>query len=553
MLKNKAISSMIGIMIMAIMLSFFIMLFSSLSFSFINYATTLHQELDMTGDIAAEEKLAITASTNTTHIILTLTNNAPREVEIPYAYFKHNNSFHIEKVNIKIPSSTTIQVALPSPIGYVDPSLKTFLIAKRGSIYKISLMPQLTTEENCTKIPYEDMYLINDVDIVDNQKGLVVAAYKNGGVLMINVEKSSIIWSKEFLQAKTENVMYNEALNATLASIASANPHQTKTLSVIALRGGFLLSLNNFYDYKIFQFPGTPTIKEITYQAAIAGRNQKFIMVPKSFFSANYSTNDYWIYSTREYVNIIDSNPAIVKEHLLQSALILDRDTTISPSQYQKNPNIFPKLKVVGYVALNNSFGVILVEKALYNGGNIVYEKIRCNTVKTGSGILIPPTLHAISNGSLKWYRSLYPCDLSLPSFLACINNTVIVSSGPYLYLLNTNGYIIKMIDYSPEKIIFLKHDEHYDKLIIQFTNNTLLILNSSFITEKTILLNSQIVEAVLVNPSRIIVFNETHAYDPENPSSFMVKLPSKPYKVIKIGIAEILVATDHGLLRLRA
>jgi len=552
MLKNKAISSMVGIMIMAVMLSFFMTLFSYLSLSFINYAATLHQELDLASDIAAEEKLTVTTSTNMTHIILTLINNALREVEIPYAYFKHNNDFYVERVDIKVPPTSTIQVALPLPTGYVDPSLKALLIAKRGSIYDLPLTSQYSSESNYTKIPYDDVYLINDVDAVDDQRRLVVASYRNGGILMINVDKPSIIWSKEFLQAEIENVMYNAALNATLASIISVNPSQTKALSIIALRNGSLLSLNNFYDYKIFQSPGSPTIREITYQAAVAGRNQKFIIVPKTFFSANYSTSNYWIYSTREYINIINSSSPIVKEYLLQSVLILDTDTTITPAQYQKNPDVFPKLKVVGYTAINNSLGILLVEKALYNGGDIVYEKIRCTTVKTGGGILIPPTLHAINNGSLKWYRSLYPCDLSTPSLLTSINDTIIVSSGPYLYVLNTDGYIMKMLDYSPEKIVFLKHDEQYDKLIIQFTNNTLLILNSSLIKEKAIPLNNQIIEAILISPSRIIVFNETHAYDPENPSSFMVKLPSRPYKAVKLSMADILVATDYGLLRLR-
>lgn len=554
MSKRKAISSMVGIMIMAVMLSLFVMLFSSLSLSFINYATTLHRELEITSDIVAEEKLLITASSNSTHITLTLTNKALRDIEIPYVYFKYNNDLYVERVDIKVPASSSVQVALASPIGYVDSLLETFLIAKRGSIYEVTLTSQqLDIKGNYTKIPYEDMFLINDIDIVDYQKGLVVASYENGGILLIDLSSSSMIWSKEFLQAKTENILYNEALNTTIASIATIKPGNAKTLSIITLRNGHLLSLNNFYDYKVFQYPKQPTIREVIYDAAMSRRNQALIIVPKSYFSANYSTNNYWIYWTKAYAELIDLKSPTVKELLLQSALILDRETTIAPAQYQENPNIFPKLKAVGLIALNKSSSVILIEKAFYQGGDVIHESTRCNPVRLSGGILIPPTLHATINGSLSWYRSLYPCDLSLPSFLAYMNNTIIVATGPYLYMLDQNGNIIKVINYDPEKIVFLKHDELYDKLIIQFTNNSLIILNHNFTVEKLIPLNSQIVEAILLSPIRIIVFNETHAYDPENPSLFMVKLPSKPHKAIKIGISDILVATDYGLLHLKA
>ncbi|MCS7140352.1 MAG: hypothetical protein RMI99_03890 [Nitrososphaerota archaeon] len=553
MSRSRAISSMIGIMVMAIMLSSSLALFSFLSLSFVDYATALYYKLEVASDIEAEEKLSIMASNNATHVTLTLTNRAPRDVDITYICLKHNESLHLKQAKIKIPPFSTTSITLALPAGYSNP-LEVLLIAKRGSTHKISITSQSSINVDRVKIPYDDMCLINDVDVVDHRKGLVIASYKNGGVLMIDVGSSTILWSKEFLQATTDNVFHNEALNATIASISTVKPNEAKTLSILALRGGHLLSLINFYDQKLLQVTGSPTVRETIYQVAIPCRGQPFIIVPQSFFSANYSSSagGYWLYNSRVHINLVDLKSPTITKLTVQSVLILDLYTAITPARYATNPDILPKLKVVGYVHLNESFGIMLVEQAFYAGGDIIYESTRCNSIKVGDGIIIPPTLHAIDKGSLSWYRSLYPCDTTSPSFLACIKGKVIATTGPYLYVLDVSGNILEVINFSPEKIVFLKCDEQYGKLIVQFTNHSLAVLNSNLVLEKLLALSDRVVEALLLNPSRIIVLSETRIYDPENPSSFAIDLPSKPYKAVRIGTSGILVATDHGLLHLK-
>lgn len=553
MLDRRAISSLASIMIMVVLLSLSLGFFASFSSSFTNYASTLRKELDVASEIIAEEKVAVVVSSNGTHVLLSLTNKAAREVTFPYIGFKHGRELQIDRINLRISPLSTTQFAVAIPQGFSNPLLEVFLIAKRGSIYRATL--PVTSVSNSSfdgvyvKVPYDDVCLINDVYVVDHLKGIVVASYENGGVLMIDVKNSSLLWSKEFLGSKTENVLFNVALNATIASVSTIREGGAKMLSIVAFRDGKLISLHNFYDY-IYRFS---SVREYVHQPALSGGNQDFIVIPKSFFSGNYSTNNYWLFESGVYVNIIRPSSPSIKEVLLQRVLILDTNTKITPSYYQSNPDVFPKFRIVGYTPVNRSFSVLLVSGAIYREVDVVYVRYRCNTVTSGGDVLVPPTLHALNNDSPSWYLSLYPCDLSVPNFLAYVNGVIVVASGPNLYFVNTDGQVLRRINYSPEKIVFLKFDENYRKLIIALTNGNVILFNDNLEEEKSFSLSttSQIIDIVLVGNLKVIVLNETHAFNPED-GSYIVTLPSKPYKAIMFNTWGVLVASPSGLLYLK-
>lgn len=556
MLNRKAISSLAGIMIMAVLLSLSLNLSALLSSSLTSYVSTLSKELGIATEIIAEERVTVEASSNGTHIILSLTNKANREVAFTYIGFKHGRELlRTNKIDLRLPPLSTVQYAISMPQGSLNPSLEVFLVAKRGSIHRVTFLPPASSNSNFdepyVKVPYNDICLINDVDVVDHLKGVVVASYENGGILMIDVKQSSLLWSKEFLGSRTESVMFNAVLNATIASISMPRESGAKTLTVMAFRDGKLLSLHNFYDYI---YRASFSARDYIHQPALGGRNQDFILVPKSFFIGNYSTNNYWLFEAGVYVHIIKPSSPSVEDVLLQKLLILDSNTWITPGYYGSNPDVFPKFKVIGYAPVNQSFGVLLVNGVIYHGADIVYNRYRCNTIKTPEGdVLVPPTLHALDNGSSSWYLSLYPCDISSPNFLAYANNVVVVASGPYLYFVNTDGQLLKRIDYSPEKIVFLKFDERHRRLIVGFANGSIALFDENFERGKMFSLNtvSRIIDVVLVDNLKVIVINETHAFNPED-SSYIIKLPSKPYKATLLGTWGVLVASLSGLLYLK-
>ncbi|MEM4576929.1 MAG: hypothetical protein QW701_05680 [Candidatus Nezhaarchaeales archaeon] len=411
-------SSLISIIIMAVLLSLSLGLFASLLSSFANYASTLRRELDLASEVVAEERMLVDASSNGTHVLLSLANKASKEVALPYLVFKHGGKLYVDRIDLRVPPLSTIRFAVAIPKGFSNPSLEAVLVARRGSTYKIALPSKSSNNTNSIepylKVPYDDICLINDVDAVDRLKSIVVTSYENGGILMIDVRQRSLLWSKEFLGSRTENVAFNEAFNATVASISTIREGDSKILSIITLRDGKLLSLHNFYDY-VYR---SSSVREYLHQPVLTGRVQDFMIIPKSYFSGNYSSNNYWLFEVRAYLHIIKPSSPSVGEVLLQRVLILDTNTRITPSYYQSNPDVFPKFKVVGYVPVNKSFSILLVGGAVYRDVDIVYAKYRCDTVKSGSDILVPPTLHALSNGSPSWYLSLNSCDTSFPNFL---------------------------------------------------------------------------------------------------------------------------------------
>ncbi|MDH5815938.1 MAG: hypothetical protein QE164_04025 [Candidatus Nezhaarchaeota archaeon] len=553
MLGRRALSSLLSIMIMAVLLSLSLGLFSSLLASLTNYASVVRKEIDVVSEIAAEERVAVEASSNGTHVLLSLTNRATREVAFHHIAFKHEEMFQINKIDLKIPPSSTVYSAFPIPQGSSNLPLEVILVAKRGTTYRTVIHPVSTNDpkfnEPYVKVPCNDICLVNDVDVVDHSKGIVVASYENGGVLMIDVKKSSLLWSKEFLGSRTENVVFNEALNATVASISTVRDGSAKMLSVVVYRDGKLISLHNFYDY-IYR---SSSIREHVHQPALSGRGQDTILVPKSFFSGNYSTNNYWLFESGAYIYVIRPSSPLVKEALLQRVLILDLNTRITPGYYQSNPDVFPKFRILGYAPVNQSFGVLLVSGVIYREVDVIYTRYRCSTVMLGSDVLIPPTLHALDNGTPSWYLSLYPCDLSVPCFLAYVNGMIVVASGPYLYFVNTDGQVLKRVDYD-SKIVFLKFDENYRKLIIGLMNGSIMVFNENFEAERNFLLSatSQIIDVVIAGNSKIIVLNETHVFSPED-SSYTVTLPSKPYKAIMFDTWGVLVASPSGLLYLKS
>ncbi|MEM4576930.1 MAG: hypothetical protein QW701_05685 [Candidatus Nezhaarchaeales archaeon] len=111
----------------------------------------------------------------------------------------------------------------------------------------------------------------------------------------------------------------------------------------------------------------------------------------------------------------------------------------------------------------------------------------------------------------------------------------------------------MKRIDYSPEKIVFLKFDENYNKLIVSLTNGDVRIFDNNLKEERRFsrITTSRIVDVVLVNSSKVIIFNETHAFNPEDPS-YIVALPSKPCKAILLDAWGVLVASRSGLLYIK-
>lgn len=550
---RKALSSLPSIMMIAVLLSLSLGLFASLLSSLTSYASVLRREIDVASEIAAEEKVAVEASSNGTHVLLSLTNKAAREVTFYYIGFKHEGRLQINRTDLKVPPSSTIHFAVAIPQGFSNPILETVLIAKRGTTYRVAfpatLANDLSFDEPYVKVPYNDICLINDVDVVDHSKGIVVASYENGGVLMIDVKKSSLLWSKEFLGSRTESVMFNEALNATIASISTIRESGAKMLSIVAFRDGKLISLHNFYDY-VYR---SSSVREYVHQPALSGRSRDIILVPKSFFSGNYSTNNYWLFEPGAYIYLIKPSSPSVKEVLLQRVLLLDINTRITPGYYQSNPDVFPKFRIVGYAPVNQSFVVLLVSGAIYYEVDVIYTRYRCSTVVVEGSVLVPPTLHALNNDSPSWYLSLYPCDLSVPNFLAYAYGVIVVASGPYLYLVNTDGQVLKRVDYD-SKIVFLKFDENYRKLMIGLANGSIMVLNDNFEVEKRFSLStaSQIIDVVLAGKSKVIVLNETHAFSPED-DSYIVALPSKPYKAIMFDTWGVLVASPSGLLYLKS
>lgn len=545
-------SSLVGIMTMAVLLSLSLGLFTSFLTSFNDCASALRKEFDVAGEIIAEERLSIEVSSNSTHALLSLTNKATKEVTIPYIGFKHGEKLQMSRIDLKIPPLSTIHFAIAIPQDFLNPTPEVILIAKRGAIYKTtpsSITCSLSLDAPYTKIPHDDVCLINDVDVVDHAKGIIVASYENGGILMLDVKQPSPLWSREFLGSRTENVMFNTALNATIASISSIRESGAKMLTVIAFRNEMLLFLHNFYDY-IYR---SSSVREYIHHPALSGKNQNFIVVPKSFFIGNYSTNNYWTFESGFCVNVIRSSSPSVKETLLQRVLILDTNTRITPGYYQLNPEVFPKFRAIGYAPINQSFSVLLVNGAVYRESDIVYVRYRCDTIRLGSDILVPPTLHALQNDAPSWYLSLYPCDLSAPNFLAHINGVIAVASGPYLYLISTDGRVLQRVDYSPEKITFLKSDENYNKLVIWLTNGKLMILNDKLEEEKSFSLTTtaQVIDVVIASNSRIVILDETKAFDPED-SAYVISLPSRPYKAVALGLQGVLVASPSGLLYLK-
>jgi len=551
--RRKALSPLIGVMIMAVLISLSIALFTSLLSSFTNYSSVLRQELDLASELMAEERVDIDASFNGTHVLISLTNRASREVVFPYIVFKHGDEVRVEKLDLRVRpcSSSPLRVPVSVPQGFANPSFSVTLVAKRGSIYTFNFaLPQgLTSNASTTpyvKLPYDDMCLINDVDVADRLKGIVVASYQNGGVLAMDVDDGSVLWSKEFPFTKAENVAFSEALNATVLSVSS-DGNNPKALSIIALRDGKLLSINNFYSYYSCS-QASYYVEERTYQPAIVGRNQQLIVVPESYFSAQYYPYYAWTIDITMYANFAGPRSPSVGKVKLQRAVIGIVDTQTSFQYYLANPDIFPKFKVLGYAPINESFGVLLVSGALYQKAVSINVE-RCSNVKT----LILPTLHAINNGSTSWYLSINPCDISGLNTLTNIGKTIVVASGPYLHVVSAQGKLLRLIDYSPQKIVLLKRDYLYNKLILGLSNGTMIVLNESLSEEKRLALSkpSQIVDAVLMQGLRLVVFNETHALDLENPT-YAVRLPSKPYKAVALDAWRALVATPSGLLLLR-
>jgi len=555
MLDRKALSSMVGLMIMAVMLSMFIMLFTSLSYSFMNYALTLRRELDIASDIAAEEKLFIKPEVNDTHIILTITNKAPREVYLPYAYFKDNNSFYIDKVDIRVPALSTVKVALTPPTGQVTQTLKLSLIAKRGSTYKVLPLKSFDSLKNFTKVLANDsLYLVNDMDIVDEANGLIILSHKNGVILEVDVDNSTILWSKDYLSAEIEKVSFLKKLDVAIASITTLQRDNPDVHSIVVLKNSKALRINNFYDYQRITKGVTTYANDIVHQPILIDKNQALILVPKAQFYGRYSTpsgySDYWTFYSKVYAIFINlSSPYINDPLLLQYAYIYDTNPYVTPSNFRVISEVYPKFKASGFIAVNSSYLIVLIDGAFYNGSDYALETYRCNAVKLGNGVLIPPTLHAIINGELSWYRSLYPCGST--SYFAYINDTILVATGPRLYAVNNNGDIINILDYSPEEIIFFKLDKYANKLLLQLTNNDLIILNESLKLERKVSLDSSIIEAFIVDEG-LIIFNESHAYNPINKGSFMARLPSPPNKILRLGPSGFLVASDRGLLYLR-
>jgi len=554
MLRRKALSPLIGLVMMAILISLSMSLFMSLLSSFTNYSDALRQELNLASELMAEDKVDADAFSNGTHIILSLTNKASREVFFPYIIFKHEDEVRIERLSIRVPpqSRSPIRVSIPIPQGFANPSFSITLVAKRGSAYTFNLTPLQNSMSNSSaeapyvKLPYDDICLVNDVVVVDRLKGVVVASYENGGVLAIDVDEGSVLWSKEFPFTKAERVAFSEALNATVLSISS-DSGGPKALSVMALRDGKLLSINNFYSYfscsQVSYY-----VEESTYQPAMVGRSQRLIVVPKSYFSGKYNPYISWIVEIAMYVNIIEPQSPLVKEVRLQRAVINIVDAQTSFQYYLANPDVFPKFKTLGYASINQSFGVLLVSGAFYEkavGMNVE----RCNNVET----LILPTLHAINDGGTSWYLSINPCDLSGLNALTHAGNTIIVASGPYLHVISVEGKRLRLIDYSPQKIVLLKRDDLYNKLILGLSNGTIMVLNEDLSEEKRLALSESfcIVDAVLVRNRGLLIFNETHALDLEDPT-YVVRLPSKPYKAVALDAWRVLVATPSGLLLLR-
>ena len=551
--RRKALSPLIGVMIMAVLISLSIALFTSLLSSFTNYSSVLRQELDLASELMAEERVDIDASFNGTHVLISLTNRASREVVFPYIVFKHGDEVRVEKLDLRVRpcSSSPLRVPVSVPQGFANPSFSVTLVAKRGSIYTFNFaLPQgLTSNASTTpyvKLPYDDMCLINDVDVADRLKGIVVASYQNGGVLAMDVDDGSVLWSKEFPFTKAENVAFSEALNATVLSVSS-DGNNPKALSIIALRDGKLLSINNFYSYYSCS-QASYYVEERTYQPAIVGRNQQLIVVPESYFSAQYYPYYAWTIDITMYANFAGPRSPSVGKVKLQRAVIGIVDTQTSFQYYLANPDIFPKFKVLGYAPINESFGVLLVSGALYQKAVSINVE-RCSNVKT----LILPTLHAINNGNASWYLSINPCDISGLNTLTNIGKTIVVASGPYLHVVSAQGKLLRLIDYSPQKIVLLKRDYLYNKLILGLSNGTMIVLNEGLSEEKRLALSkpSQIVDAVLMQGLRLVVFNETHALDLENPT-YAVRLPSKPYKAVALDAWRALVATPSGLLLLR-
>ncbi len=556
MLSRKALSSIIGIMIMAVMLSMFIMLFTSLSYSFMNYASTLRRELDIASDIAAEEKLLIKPEVNDTHIILTITNKAPRDVYLPYAYFRDNNSFYVDEIDIKVPALSTVKVILTPPTGQVSQTLKLSLVAKRGSVYKVLPIQSLNNLKNFTKVlPDDPFYLINDMDIVDDINALVVVSHKNGVILEVDIDNSTILWSKDYLSAKIEKVSYLRNLDVIVASIITFQYNNLNIHSVVVSKGSKTLRIDNFYDYRhITKSGGRTHVDDVSYKPILIDKNQAIVLIPKAQFNGRYATpsgySDYWLFYSKIYATFVNlSSPYINDPLLLQYVYIDDYDPYVTPDNYEDIFEIYPKFKAVGFIALNESHLIVLIDEAFYNGSDYVLEAYRCKAIKLSNGILVPPTLHAVVNGELSWYRSLYPCGSS--SHFAYMNNTILVATGSYLYVVDVSGNIVNVIDYSPEEILFFKLDEHVDKLLLQLSNNDLIVLNGSLKLEEKIPLSNPILDAFVIDEG-LIVFNETHAYNPMNKESFMVKLPSRPNKVLRLGSSGFLVASDYGLLYLK-
>ncbi|GEM_PF-1749054 len=554
MLRRKALSPLIGIMIMAVLISLSMALFAHFLSSFMNYSDALRQGLELAGELMAEERVSVDAFSNGTHIILSLTNKASREVVFPYIVFKHGAEVHVEKLDLRVPprSLSPIRVSVPIPQGFTNPSLSVTLVAKRGSTYTFNFAPAQSSMGNVStgapyvKLPYDDICLINDVAIVDRLRGIVVASYENGGVLAIDVDDGSVLWSKEFPFTRAEKIAFSEALNATVLSISS-DGSSPKALSVIALRDGKLLSVNNFYFY--FSCSQTSYyVEELRYQPAMIGRDQHLIVVPESYFSGKYHPYNSWTIEMVVYVNIIEPRSPLIKEVKLQRALIGIVDTQTSFQYYLANPDIFPKFKVLGHAPINQSFSVLLVSGALYEKAVSINVE-RCDRVKT----LILPTLHAVNGDSASWYLSVNPCDLSGLNALTHIGKTVVVASGPYLHVVSAEGKRLRLIDYSPQKIVLLKRDDLYNKLILGLSNGTIMVFNEDLKEEKRLTLSkpSQIVDAVLVRNLRLVVLNETHAINLEDPT-YVVGLPSKPYKAVALDAWRVLVATPSGLLLLR-
>lgn len=561
-LRNRGLSSFVGLALMAVLISLFTSLFAIFASSYVNYASALKQELEYAANLAAESRLCVKARSNGTHVIFKISNNAMRSVVIQYLYYRDGDRIFTKRLNLAVPpASSKTFVMGAQQLGEI-PS-EVVLITRGGVKFKLNLtfMP---TNETMVKVPSNDVNLIVDIDVVDFEKPTVAAAYREGGVMLIDLENSSIVWSKEYLHSECQTVSYVEKLDAILSMILTKTFDPLNSyVDLIALRrDGKLLWLKNFFNnyaseviYQSIEYI-REEVQHTIYYPFLAWRKSNIVLLPSVCLDGGYVENyarhfNSWTYTLSSRVVIGEIPAPTLNELTVQEVCIHDLYVGFDPAQYEKNPDLIFKPRVVAAVLANSSdstYIFLLVNGHLYAGAEDVTSYYRCDPEDLDQGILLPPTLHAIINGSLGWYKSLYPCDVDSPCYLCLVNDTLVVSTGSYLYCLNFSGNVVKTMNFEECTVDFMKYEESYKKLILHLSNGSLVIFNTSLSVEKTLQANGEVVDVALMDPSTIVVFNETHVYSVDPLYKCIAKLPASPTKVVKLDSSHLLMACDEGI-----